>query len=102
MIDGYDAGSRSFYRGGSCCLLTVNDAGIWWGHLGLSRDHAHHGSRYIALRPTPVFGTEMPPCLTGETMGQKWWVGFEGGYSSEVTLETLKYIADQLDYDRGP
>lgn len=87
---------KYFWRNDICCLLTVNDAGIWWGHVGLGPSHPHHGCRFIRLHPVSVSSLAMPPMLSGDIMESKWWMGFEGGYSAEKTLDSLKTIADQL------
>ena len=92
---GYDSG-KYFWRNGICCLLTENDAGIWWGHIGLVREHPRYGDGYIVLRPQAVAKPIMPVMLSGEVMESKWWLGFEGGYSQSSTMEILKRVADQL------
>jgi hypothetical protein len=90
-----DAG-KYFWRSEICCLLTVNDAGIWWGHLGLVDSHPSFGANFVRLHPVSVGATAIPPMLKHETLRARWWLAFEGGYSQASTLDRLKIIADQL------
>lgn len=92
---------RYFFRNGICCLLTENPAGIWWGHLGLPPGHRYHGDGYVRLRPNSLSHTVIPPELAGKpTMEAKWWLGFEGSYSRQRTLDSLLLASDQLEGEK--
>src|SRR3990167_6154096 len=85
-----------FYRNDMACVLELVEGGSWWGSIGLSPNQHGFGASFIPTRPQAVAKVVMPSCVSGSCNEMRHWLGFEGGYSREKTLETLKSISDQL------
>ncbi len=88
---------ESFFRNNFACYVK-NIRGIWWGYVGIEKNHPLYGSRFYKS-PTNGAIYSIPVSFESETLNKKWWMGFEGGYSKIRTLNKIINIIDSITFD---
>jgi len=85
---------QNFFRSNIACSLQQVDSDIWWGYVGLEPDHYLAGTKFKVINGVRLY--KIPIHFENEALAAKWWLGFEGSYSYQKTLEKLKCVADSI------